>query len=199
MLGVRWTIEGTCQTKYLSAHVLQTVLTVAIDRSVMNSTLCAATSIFSAVSRLPFWRFSFNFTPSTVALCANCLQTMSVWLRSSCNAEQSSFSCISRLPFEFTCWREWMNLDSIREICQKCDVSHCACLEYTWCSFGNVKGALLGERSNLPSALSLFWRDSYKCQTSQFPCLSINDLHWQRSVCFSWAERHFSSVSRLLF
>jgi len=70
-----------------------------------------------------------------------------------------------------------MNSDSIREICQKCDMSHCACVGYTWCSFGNVKGALLGERSNLPSVCGLFWRDFYKRQASHFPRLSVNDLH----------------------
>jgi len=73
-----------------------------------------------------------------------------------------------------------MNSDSVREICQKCDMSNCACVGYTWCSFGRdrrkVKGALLGERSNLPYVFGLFWTDFYKRQASHFPCLPINDL-----------------------
>jgi len=56
-----------------------------------------------------------------------------------------------------------MNLDSVRDICRNCDVSHCVCLRFVGCTFGrdrcNVQGALLGVQSNLPSVFGLFWRD----------------------------------------
>lgn len=71
------------------------------DCSVMNSTLCGARSTFSAVSRLPFWRFSWNFTPSTVC------QLPTNWqfgcdrpIMDTLLGEQSAFLAVFRLPFQ---------------------------------------------------------------------------------------------------